>query len=249
VKRVTALGGFAVYQTCMSIHLAARKAAPTLRLLGIEDGLSLLTLQDTVTEGLPPGFLRPKAEEALYYYLDGTLGVAYGIFEGNRLCASALLRLPDPEHPNPDAKPRFPLVPEADWPCHAAFLENAMVHPDARGRGLQKTLLDIRLAHAAAAGMRWACAASHLHNQASWSNLLGAGLVLAGLIERDGQPLIGFATGLGLARVRSDPRDNRLVEALDKAQHLSALGDGFVGVRRDADGAVVYQRLAHVFAL
>ncbi|HEX2116204.1 MAG TPA: hypothetical protein VHM01_17505 [Alphaproteobacteria bacterium] len=233
----------------MTAHsLAHNAAAPTLRLLGIEDGLSLLTLQDTVTEGLPPGYLRPKAEEALYYYLDGTLGVAYGIFEHNGLRASALLRLPDAEHPNPDAKPRFPIVPETDWPCHAAFLENAMVHPDARGRGLQRMLLDIRLTHAAAAGMRWACAASHLHNQASWSNLLGAGLVLAGLIEREGQPLIGLVAGLGVARITSDPREKRLVEARDKVQHLAALADGFVGVRSDARGAVVYQRLARVFA-
>ena len=232
----------------MSIHCAFRVTVPAPRLLGIEDLRSLVTLQNTGARDLAPGFFRPKDEHALRGYLDGTLGVAYGIFDGDALRASALLRLPDAAHPNPDAKPRFPIVPEADWPRHAAFLENAMVYPDARGRGHQRTLIYIRLAHAVAAGMRWACSAAHLHNQASWANLLGAGFVLAGLIERQGEPIIGLVTGLGRVRIAVDARAQIAVPPRAKAAHRAALAEGRVGVGREKHGAVLYQRLARASA-
>jgi ribosomal protein S18 acetylase RimI-like enzyme len=229
----------------MTPSLAARKpAAYRPRLLGRTDLPELLALQQDATHGLPEGFFRGKDELGLRAYLDGTLGVAYGIVDGSDvLRAAALLRLPDAAHPNPDAGPRFPIVPAADWPCHAAFLENAMVHPDDRGRGHQRALLDLRIAHAAATGMRWACAASHLHNVASWSNLLARDLVIAGLIERNGQPVIGLLRAIGAARLATDFGENKMVPLRDKARHLAALGDGFVGVARRGD-AVIYRRRA-----
>jgi hypothetical protein len=96
--------------------------------------------------------------------------------------------------------------------------------------------------------MRWACAASHLHNQASWANLLAAGLFLAGLIERQGEPIVGLVTGLGPLRIPVDARAQIVVPPRDKAAHRAALGDGRVGVGCAKHGAVLYQRLARAFA-
>jgi hypothetical protein len=228
----------------MTIHISARTVAPVLRRLGLADAPALLALQDEATRGLPPRYFLAKDDAALRPYLDGTKGVAYGIGDGATLRASALLRLPDAAHPNPVGHPPFPIVPAAEWPCHAAFLENAMVHPDWRGRFYQRALLELRLAHAAACGMRWACAASHLDNLASWSNLLAGGFAIVGLIEPDGQPVIGLLYAIGASHLATDPHDSVMVAAREKAQHLAALRDGFIGVRRAGDTVIYRRRIA-----
>jgi len=57
----------------------------------------IVELQATVTAELPVGFIRSKAESELRAYLDGTLGVAYGIAEGTALVAMSLHRRPRSE--------------------------------------------------------------------------------------------------------------------------------------------------------
>lgn len=221
----------------------ARATTTHLRRLGPADLPALLALQRAATEDLPAGFFRINDDAALGPYLNGAHGVACGIIEAGTLCAAALLRVPDATHPNPESKPRFPIVPDADWPCHAAFLESAMVHPEARGRGYQRSLLKARIAHAGAAGMRWACSGANLRNQVSWANLLRCGFVLGGLIEREGRIVIGLARALGPKPIATDRRDRALVPAQDAALHTAALRAGFVGVRI-AGSTVIYQRRA-----
>lgn len=228
----------------MTVHVpASRAAVPAVQTLTAADLGDVLALQAAVAAGLPAHFIRGKSEEDLRGYLDGTRGVAYGVVEGDALLAMALLRLPGAAHPNPPGDPPFPLVPAADWPCHAAFLENAMVLPAARGRGYQRALLDVRLFRAAVSGMRWICAGSNLRNEVSWANLLAKGMAIAGLLDL-GFPLIGLVAAVDAAALATDPADRVAVAAQDQAGHQAALRDGYVGVRLAPDGTVIYQRLA-----
>jgi len=212
--------------------------------LAVDDLTAIVELQESVTADLPAGFIRSKTESELRAYLDGTLGIAYGIFEGTTLVAMSLLRISNGNHPNPNRGLPFPLVPEEDWPLHTCFLENAMVVPAARGRGYQRTLLDVRFSHAAAAKMKWICAGVHLRNSVSWSNLLVRGMAIVGIRFDSGYPLIGLLRSSDALALSSDSSDQVSVRAHDHVQHQAASQDGYVGVRLASDGAVIYQRLS-----
>jgi hypothetical protein len=215
---------------------------PLVRQLTLTSLRAIADLQAAVAAGLPANFMRGKSEDEMRGYLDGTLGSAYGIFDHDALLAIALLRLPNARHPNAKGDPPFPIVPEADWPRHAALLENTMVLPAARGRGYQRALLDVRMFRAAASGMRWICAGANLRNEMSWANLLAKGMAIAGLLDR-GFPLIGLLAPVEAASLKTDPADRVAVAAQDEAHHQAVLRDGYIGLRRAADGSVVYQRL------
>jgi ribosomal protein S18 acetylase RimI-like enzyme len=195
---------------------------------------------------LPPGFLQPKTDAELLARLAGQQGAAHGIFLDGRLAACALLRLPDPAHPNPP--PGFPLVPPADWPLLACGMEHALVHPEARGRGLQRALLAARLEHAARMGMRWAFAGVRLANQASWRNLLRAGFAIAGQRHDFGAALLGLLRPV-TAPLATGADDARRVAPQDAAGHDAALAAGLVGVALDLAGDVIYRPLRHMPAL
>jgi ribosomal protein S18 acetylase RimI-like enzyme len=141
------------------------------RQLRSQDLRDILALEDEIAKGLPPGYIREKSPDALRGYLDGTRGAAYGIFADGRLEATSLLRLPSTVYPNTELTP-FPRVPRQDWPFSAAFLENMIVHPRARGRGYQRLLVDACFKHARAARMNWVGSGVHLKNHVSWANLL-----------------------------------------------------------------------------
>lgn len=215
---------------------------PAVKRLASGEAHAVLALQSAVAAGLPPGFLFPKTEAEFRAYLDGSLGGVWGIVEGGALLAAALLRVPDEARPNP--APRFRLVPEEDWPLHACFLQNSMVLPAARGRGYQRALLGVRLAHAAACGMRWACAGISLQNRVSWANLLAEGMVIADMRLDLGHPIIGLLRATDPSALASDADQRRTVHADDPAQHQAALRDGHVGVRLASDRSVIYQRLS-----
>jgi GNAT superfamily N-acetyltransferase len=201
----------------------------------------VLRIQELVTRDLPPGFLWPRSEQELRAYLDGTVGVAYGVAEDGALVGWGLLRLPSAGASY--AGPPFPLVPSEDQPLRLAFLGNGMVHPDHRRRGHQRALYAARRQHAARAGMRWLAAGTHVANVASWGNLLDLGMRIAGVRLDTGYPLIGLLEGLGEHRLATDADVATLVPLADPAQHQSALDAGFVGVRRHAHGVVRYERL------
>jgi GNAT superfamily N-acetyltransferase len=201
----------------------------------------MLALQQAVEADLPEDTVWPKSEGDLRAYLTGARGAGYGIAAGATLIALSLLRIPDRRLPN--RGPRFRLVPEQDWALRAAFLEYALVRPPARGRGCQRALLDARLAHARASGMRWVCAGVRLRNRTSWANLLARGLVIADMRFDLGAPMIGLLGSLDGPVLASDPADRLSVGAEDAALHRAALQDGYIGVRLAPDRTVVYQRL------
>lgn len=216
---------------------------PLIRKLTLADLTRIVQLQQAVTAELPPGYIFPKTESDLGTYLDGTLGVAYGVFEKDALAASSLLRIPSKTHPNDTSMP-FPLVPAEEWALHAGGLGNTLVLPAARGRGYQRALIDARISHAAAAQMRWICAGVHIGNSASWINLLSKGMAIVGMRTDFGYPLIGLlrnATGVPFAL---DADDCVVVPAYDAAQHQAALQDGYVGVRITSNRTVRYYRSA-----
>jgi GNAT superfamily N-acetyltransferase len=209
--------------------------------LGPDDLMRVLRLQLYVSVHLPAGFFRAKSERDLYAYLDSTAGAAFGITQGNQLLATALLRIPSNEHPN--RGPLFPHVPAEDWPRHAAFLENAMVHPSARGRGYQRLLLEARFTYAAKRGMRWVCAGVHFNNSTSWNNLLAQGMVIAGLRLDMGYPVLGLLGTLNARAMPVNLVDQVRVSGDEHLQHQTVLQNGYVGAQRTPDGAVLYQRL------
>jgi GNAT superfamily N-acetyltransferase len=223
-------------------HRAVAAEPSPVKRLTVADLAAVVELQTAVTSGLPAGFIWPRTEQTLRGYLDGTLGAAYGIAEGDALVAVSLLRVQDSGHPL--VGPRFRLVPEADWSRHACFLENTMVVPAARGRGYQRALIGTRLAHAASAGMRWACAGIALENSVSWANLLAEGMVIADIRCDLGYPIIGLLRAFNAPELKFDPDDRVLVGGRDHVQHQAALQAGYIGVSLTPDGAVVYQRLS-----
>lgn len=212
----------------------------TLRRLTISDVGRVQALQATVARDLPPGFLRPKTDAEVCAYLDGTDGVAYGLVDGATFAAIGLLRIPTGARAM--TGPPFPLVPPDDWPWRACFLEHAMVHPDARGLGYQRALLDARLGYAARTAMRWTCAGVRLDNVASWRNLLAAGLVIAGIRFDLDAPVIGLLRACDGTSLAAPAGDETVVAIDDDAGHRAALGDGRVGVRIASDGSVRYRR-------
>ena len=215
----------------------------SLRTLNPADLDAILDLQAEVLAPLAKGFIRPKPATELAAYLDGRRGAAFGVEERGRLVAIAFLMLPGRDSPNAADLP-FMLVPPADWSFATAFLENTMVLESARGRGLQSALVDARLAHARAAGMRWICSGVHFRNRASWRNLLARGLVVADCREDRGYPALGMLGALGEAELRYDPDDAIDVAAADFAAHRAALAAGRVGTRQDRATTRFCRRLA-----
>lgn len=215
---------------------------PPVRRLSTADLPDVVRLRAVAAAGLPGGFLWPKTEDQLGAYLDGTAGAAFGIDGGRDLAAMALLRVPGDDPPSPH--PRFPLVPDEDWPRRACGLESTVVSPEARGRGYQRALIDARLAHAASTRMRWACAGVRLENAVSWANLLARGMVIVGVRFDSGYPILGLLRPLGPQALRSEPNDRVAVGADDPSGHQAALGGGYVGVRLAGDRLVIYERLS-----
>jgi hypothetical protein len=210
------------------------------RLLSLGDLRDVVELQAAVTAGLPPGFVRAKCESDLRSYLDGTRGIACGVGCGGELLGAALLRVPRSGDPNRGAP--FPLVPAEDWPHRACFLESAMVRPDARGRGYQRALFEIRREQASRVAMRWICAGVRLENEVSWRNLLARGLAIVGIRFDLGGPVIGLLRSCDGSAPACAPGDEQTVAVDDAARHEAVLADGYLGVGLTADRQVIYRR-------
>lgn len=210
------------------------------RRLTIDDLGDALALQRSVGDRLPAGYLFPKTDDELRAYLDGPRGAAWGIGSVGGLRAVALLRLPAPDQTF--SGPPFPLVPAGEIGL-TCFLENTIVHPEERGRGHHRALLDARFAAAGALGKRWICAGVHLENRRSWSNLLAAGLAIVGMRRDLGYPVIGLLRPADRGVLATDAGIDRQVAVEDVAAHDAALRDGWVGLLLLPDGRVLYRRL------
>lgn len=209
------------------------------RQLTLQDLAAIKELQHEVKTTLAANLLQLKEERELTAYLDGTKGAAFGIFDGDVLSAMALIQIPSAEYPN--LLPPLPHVPKLDCSLHTAVLENAMVAPRARGRGYQRTLVNMRMAHAKAVGMRWVGAGARLGNIISWRNLLASGMAIVALRVNNGQAVIGLLRPLTDDALPSSIVNRRLVIMHDTDGHLHALESGYIGTRVTSTGFVVYQ--------
>jgi ribosomal protein S18 acetylase RimI-like enzyme len=209
------------------------------RQLARTDFDAIAALQSEVIASVPRGFLRDKTPEELNAFLDGEIGAGFGIFENGTLLAAGFLRTSMANHPYQG--PPFPRVPKEDWPNNSAFLENAIVAVAARGRGFQRTLIDLRMAHAKASGVRMVCSGVHLGNEISWRNLLASGMVIVGVKVENGTAVIGLLKSFDDNLLRSSITNLRLVAADDTDGHRDAIERGYIGTRLSAWGYVVYQ--------
>lgn len=218
-------------------------SAPNVVRLTLDDLPDALALQRLVVDGVPEHHLIPKSDADLRAYLDGDRGLAFGVrgaLDGrpDALLALSLLRLLTAEKPLPG--PRFPRLPVDEPAC---FLENTIVHPEARSRGLHRRLLDARFAAAAERGCRWFAGGAHLANRRSWSNLLAAGLAIVGIRVDIGYPAIGLLRAVDPRALATDAADEIAVAADDASAHDAALREDRLGVALRADGTVAYRRL------
>jgi GNAT superfamily N-acetyltransferase len=220
-------------------RLDAAKFSHYTRQLTLKDLAAIKALQRDVKTMLTADLLQLKEEHELTAYLDGTKGAAFGVFDNDVLSAMALIQIPSAEYPN--LLPPLPHVPKLDCSLHTAVLENAMVAPAARGRGYQRMLVNMRVAHAKAAGMRWVGAGSRLRNFISWRNLLASGMAIVALRVYNGQAVIGLLRPLINDALPSSIVNRRLVAAHDADGHLHALESGYIGTRITTTGFVVYQ--------
>jgi GNAT superfamily N-acetyltransferase len=230
--------------------------APHLRTLTLADLNEVLHLQQIAIAGLPAGFVRPRSAPDLAGFLDGRHGIAIGITEREALVAMSLLILPDGKTPSENLDAEIEKrgvtlaaglrarLSQEDWGFAACFLANDLVHPAARGRGYHRLMIEARLKHAAAAGMKWAFAGVHLKNTASWQNLLVSGMAAVMVSPDPRHPLLGLLRGLGAQALATDASASIFVSATDAAQHQAALQRGFIGAHRGPEGAVVYRKLA-----
>jgi hypothetical protein len=229
--------------------------APRPRRLAPADLPAILALQQAVLADLPAGFVRVRSAAEWAGFLDGTRGVVYGIAGAGALSAAALMMLPSAEAPGEPLEDEIAKrgvvfsrglrarISERDWSRATGFLGNAMVRPEARRRGHQRALIAARLAHAAAAGMRWIFSGVHLHNGTSWRNLLAQGLAIAALRADPRHPLLGLIRGIDPLAVATDAGDRRRFAAHETSQHEAALVEGYLGVGTTPAGSVVYERL------
>jgi GNAT superfamily N-acetyltransferase len=222
-------------------HSCLRANAPShyARQLTLNDLDAVKSLQHEVKVTRSADLIQLKEEHELTAYLDRTIGVAFGVFDDDVLTAMALIRIPSAEYPN--LLSPLPHVPKHDCSLHTAFLENAMVAPAARGRGYQRMLVDMRMAHAKAVGMRWVGAGARLGNVISWRNLLASNMAIVALRITNGQAVIGLLRPLIDDTLPSSIVNRRLVAIGDTDGHLHALESGYIGTRLTTTGFVVYQ--------
>jgi GNAT superfamily N-acetyltransferase len=214
----------------------------TTRMLSTSDFDAAVTLQRNVATSVPAGYVRLKDERELLAYLNGEVGVAFGIFDDDVLLATALVRIPSPEHPNaPEMLPR--VLPASDWPQHTAILENALVAPRARGGGYQRLLLASRIEYAKAVGMRWIGGGSRFENIFSWRNMLAFGMTIVGVRVHEGNAYMGLLKPIEQNdALPVSAKDLRLVPTQHAKEHIRALDANYVGTRLTSFGCVVYQR-------
>ena len=70
------------------------------------------------------------------------------------------------------------------------------MHPEHRGRGWQRRLVEARIALARQQGARWACSGVHVLNTVSWFNLLACGFAVVGVRHDLGDPVLGLLRDL-----------------------------------------------------
>lgn len=143
------------------------------RRCGPADAAAFFALQNEVRAAMPhPEQFVPDTQENITAYLAHDL--CLGVFDGERLGAYFILRYCGQSEHNYAA---FLGIPQAEWD-HWANADSAVVHPDWRGNGLQRKLLEAALP-LLRPGIVGIGATVSPENQYSLNNALACGFVIA----------------------------------------------------------------------
>lgn len=116
-----------------ALPVAVRRCGPA-------DAAAFYALQNEVRAAMPhPEQFVPDTQENITAYLAHDL--CLGVFDGERLGAYFILRYCGQSEHNYAA---FLGIPQAEWD-HWANADSAVVHPDWRGNGLQRAMLEAAL--------------------------------------------------------------------------------------------------------
>ena len=156
-----------------ALPVAVRRCGPA-------DAAAVYALQNEVRAAMPhPEQFVPDTRENITAYLAHDL--CLGVFDGERLGAYFILRYCGQSEHNYAA---FLGIPQAEWD-HWANADSAVVHPDWRGNGLQRKLLEAALP-LLRAGIVGIGATVSPENQYSLRNALACGFTIAARREMYG---------------------------------------------------------------
>lgn len=152
----------------------------TLRRCTPAEAPAVFALQNEVRAAMPhPEQFVPDTQENITAYLAHDL--CLGVFDGERLGAYFILRYCGQSEHNYAA---FLGIPKAEWD-HWANADSAVVHPDWRGNGLQRKLLEAALT-LLRPGIVGIGATVSPENQYSLNNALACGFTIAARREMYG---------------------------------------------------------------
>ena len=156
-----------------ALPVAVRRCGPA-------DAAAFYALQNEVRAAMPhPEQFVPDTQENITAYLAHDL--CLGVFDGERLGAYFILRYCGQSEHNYAA---FLGIPQAEWD-HWAKADSAVVHPDWRGNGLQRKLLEAALP-LLRPGIVGIGATVSPENQYSLRNALACGFTIAARREMYG---------------------------------------------------------------
>lgn len=206
-----------------------------LRKLAPADLSAMAAVQSSCELAVAAGYLQPRTAADLAHAVAHPRGGSWGAYAGDRLVGFGMVRAGAPA----GGGPPMPRIPAHAWPQDVAWLEGTVVHPDARGHGLQRRLLAIRLQAAADAGLDWAAAGTHAGNGASRRNLLAAGFAMVGMLRLPARAVCGYVrpTRQPLPVAGAD----HWVDGGDLDAHERLLGEGLVAVG-EAGGLLRFRR-------
>ncbi|MEC8067010.1 MAG: GNAT family N-acetyltransferase [Pseudomonadota bacterium] len=218
---------------------ALRNASVTSHTLKQVDIPNIVDLQDTVIEGLPSHkkhFIAKRSKEDFLRFMHQG-GQIIGLKDGEDLVAYSIVHFPQTNEET-GFDPKI-ATPELNT---CALLKSTVVHPDFRGRGLQKTLIDARLEQAALAGKETAICEVDIQNAASIKSLMSKGFTIrdAGVSPVDGMPSVYMYKSLTQVQAHGTSNALQLVAVEDWAKHCHLLKNGHVGVDY-FDGFITYQ--------
>ncbi len=216
-----------------------------IRKLDINDIAQIKDIQNIILAESDHGFIHPRSDETLIDYLSNSNNVVFGLETEDKIIAFGVLNVPKKNQRNKSL--RFKIVPDEEWAYHSCFIESAMVLPNYRGKGLQKILIETRIAAAITCGMKWLCAGVKFDNYKSWGNLLAKGLVIVGYRVDLGYLILGLAQKLNGPVLRFENKESMSVNIFDEQGHRTALDNGFLGINVVSEkncSSVVYKRIA-----
>jgi ribosomal protein S18 acetylase RimI-like enzyme len=227
-------------------HFAAWRARATdgrdwrVRILAGTDFPRLVALHALVVQGLAPGLLVRESDDFLRRHL-GPDGMTFAIERDGTMAAYGVLGLRGPEHA--DVVRRLGLK----TPPGLALLDGVGVDTDARGLGLHRMLIRLRIAEAARLGILRAAATVSPKNERSARNLLAEGL----LVRARTTMFAGYPRFIVL-RTPDDPPGCPATAGVrvpldDATRQEELLAAGYAGVAIEAgtDGASVVRFVHH----